>query len=370
MRTKRISRPPKELRVFLAGFLPAALAIAVWLVCRGRPDFAGSVTKNFSEPLRAFMGAVTSILPFPLMELTYLAAGIFLLGWLVSLVVVLIRKKGRVKTLLRRFGVLLVLCAWILAGYGWLWGLEYDAPGFSEESGLAAEPISTEELTAAAAYFLEQANALSARMPRDGDGHFAVPADEILSRWEGVYDALREEYPCLDGRLRQPKGMLFNRVISRLGFTGFYFALTGESNVNVDSPAFLLGAVAAHELGHQLGYPDEAECNFLGITACVTARDEVYRYAGYCDGLLYLMNALYKADRDAWSELRDAYGDELNTDWADNNAYWSSMETKVTKTSEKVYDSYLRANGDERGVRSYGACVDLLVAWCKTHDLV
>ena len=53
------------------------------------------------------------------------------------------------------------------------------------------------------------------------------------------------------------------------------------------------------------------------------------------------------------------------TDLQDNNAYWSQYETPVSEVSEKVYDSYLKANGDPLGMKSYGACVDLLVNYYK-----
>jgi len=34
----------------------------------------------------------------------------------------------------------------------------------------------------------------------------------------------------------------------------------------------------------------------------------------------------------------------------------------VADVSETVYESFLRTYGDDRGMQSYGACVDLLVA--------
>ena len=35
----------------------------------------------------------------------------------------------------------------------------------------------------------------------------------------------------------------------------------------------------------------------------------------------------------------------------------------VEETAEQVYDSFLKGNDQELGIRSYGACVDLLVAY-------
>ena len=52
-------------------------------------------------------------------------------------------------------------------------------------------------------------------------------------------------------------------------------------------------------------------------------------------------------------------------DLAVNNEYWASMEGPVQTVAESTYTGFLQSYGQEMGMRSYGACVDLLVArWC------
>ena len=48
-------------------------------------------------------------------------------------------------------------------------------------------------------------------------------------------------------------------------------------------------------------------------------------------------------------------------DLADNNAYWKQWEGPVRETGEKVYTTFLQGYDQTLGMRSYGACVDLLV---------
>ena len=71
---------------------------------------------------------------------------------------------------------------------------------------------------------------------------------------------------------------------------------TGESNVNIDSPACLLPSTVTHELAHQRGIASEQECNFLAVAAATSAEDPAYRYSGYLMGYIHLSNALYRAD--------------------------------------------------------------------------
>ena len=69
--------------------------------------------------------------------------------------------------------------------------------------------------------------------------------------------------------------------MSAMNFTGFYFPFTGESNVNMDSPAMLLASTCAHELAHQRGIASEQQCNFLAVLACTRCDNANYNYDHY-----------------------------------------------------------------------------------------
>ena len=54
-------------------------------------------------------------------------------------------------------------------------------------------------------------------------------------------------------------------------------------------------------------------------------------------------------------------GTEVLTDFAANRAYWKQFETPVQTASNTVYEGFLQSYDQELGLKSYGACVDLLV---------
>ena len=91
--------------------------------------------------------------------------------------------------------------------------------------------------------------------------------------------------------------------MSYLDFTGFFFPLTGEANVNMASPVFLLPSTTQHEIAHQRGVAAEQECNFVAIFSCLNSQYADFRYAGAALGYIYLGNALSRADREAWEEV-------------------------------------------------------------------
>jgi len=120
-------------------------------------------------------------------------------------------------------------------------------------------------------------------------------------------------------------------------------------------------------MAHQRGVHSEEEANFSAVAACVTSNITVYEYSGYLGGLIYLLHALETADPNAAQDIRASLSDGVRQDMADNVDFWTRHETAATEAVTAVYDSYLKYNGEELGVSSYGACVDLLVTWMETR---
>lgn len=86
-----------------------------------------------------------------------------------------------------------------------------------------------------------------------------------------------------------------------------------------------------------------------------------YAYSGWLFGYLHLSNALYEADPALAAASYQTLCAEARADLAANNAYWKQWEGPVKQTGEKVYTTFLQGYGQDLGMRSYGACVDLLV---------
>ncbi len=315
-------------------------------------------------PVEQGLGRIWSVVPFSGMELLILVAGLGSVFWLIRAVVLAWRERGG-RLLFRRLLTLAAVWLWLLAGLDWMWNAAYYASTFTERSGLEVRPCSVEELTAVTGYFARQAAALSGQVPRDAEGHFDADLTRYFRESCAVYRKLEEEFPCLAMEEVNAKPLyLFSRLQSLLGFTGMYFPFTGEANVNIDAPACLVPATIAHEMAHQRMVASELEANFAGITAAATCEDVVFQYSGYLMGLIHLCNALYPVSSEAWYGVAGEYfTEELAIDWRDNNEYWAALSSPVEDSAEQVYDAFLKSNDQVLGMRSYGACVDLLTAY-------
>ena len=359
VKTKKKSR----LGVIAAVAAPVALALLFLLLSPSR-GFANFVTVWFSRPVKALLGTVFGVIPLSVMELEYIAAFLFILIWNIRTVALAIRREDGLRLALRRTGVFLLVIAYLLVFFLWCFAIDYRSDSFSERSGLEAGPVETEDLYVVTKYFVQSAAQYASEVKRDGDLHWAEELDGYLGSSKYIYENLNSEFPFLSARSRVPKKMyLTSRISSWMGFTGVYFPFSGESNINIEAPGPFIPQTICHELAHQKGVYAEQEANFVGIAAAIASGDPVYVYSGLLAGSVHLANALAAADAKLWRELVPLMSDEMRTDWNDNHAYWQQFEGKVEEVSSKVYDGYLKAQGQELGIRSYGACVDLLVAY-------
>ena len=355
----------QKLHIWLLADL--GLLAAYWL-CRGNRAWMNALAAHVTAPLRRAIGRICYRVDFSVAEALCVLLVVLAATYVVWSVIAVIRRRGH-GALQRAYGAVLgAVCAalTIYVGFCFLLGIDSYADGFQEKSGLYAQPVALEDLQAVTAYFARQVAQTAPGVARDEDGVFAEDRRAILENSVRAYDALEEEYPFLAFDDTGVKPVYFSRFLSALDFTGIYCPFTGESNVNVDSPASMLPATAAHELAHQRGITSEQECNFLAILASTTCGDEVYAYSGWLSGYIYLGNALYRVDPEAYWAIRSALPETVQADLRYQNEYWDQFEDKAAqKVSNRVYDSFLKGYGQELRLQSYGTVVDLLVTYYK-----
>ena len=361
---KAFLKAHRKLHIWLLADL--CLLAAFWL-CRGRRAWMNALAEHVTTPLRRAVGRLCYRVDFSVAELLCVLLVVAAVGYLVWSVIAVARARGRRRH--RTYSAALgALCAGVTVyvGFCFLWGVDYYTDSFQERSGIYAQPVAQEDLLAVTEYFADRLAESADRVERDENGLFAVPREEILAYSVHAYDEVERQFPFLSFDDLGVKPVRFSRVMSALDFTGVYCPYTGESNVNVDSPACLLAATAAHELAHQRSVSSEQECNFLAILAATTCGNDVYAYSGWLLGYIYLGNALYKADPEAYAALRDTLPETVRTDLRDNSAYWAQFQdTAAQKVSNTVYENFLKSYGEERGLQSYGTVVDMLVVYYR-----
>ena len=354
----------KELHIWLGADLAV---LGLYLALRHDRGLMNGFADRITTPLKGALGRLCALTSLSVMELLYVLAGAAALVYVVGSVIAVVKARGRRGR--RAYGALLLaadVCLTVYALFCLMWGVNYWTDSFQDRSGITAQPVAAEDLEAVTAYFAQQLADTADSVPRDENGVYAVPKEQILAESRLVYGGVTELFPFLDFRDTGVKAVGCSRFMSIMGFTGVYFACIGESNVNVDSPACLLPSTIAHELAHQRGIAWEQECNFLGVLASVTSGLPDYAYSGWLLGFIHLGNALYDTDPAAYWAIRDTLPETVEADLRDNNAYWDQFRDNIVeKVSDTVYDAALKSYGDANGMRSYSMVVELLVAYYR-----
>lgn len=341
--------------------IASALLILLHLATRQNHALMSALSYSIVQPLHSILARACSVFSFSVAELLIVVLSVAIIIRIIYGLVRIIRRHSNWRRCYRLFMGLISLGLALYALFSLLWGVYYYGDDFAARSGLSDEPVSTEQLRTVTEYFAALANGYSAKVERDENGLYVCDRDEIIEKSESLFDDIVRDFPCLDGPNVKVKPIFLSRGLSYLDFTGFFSPFTAEANVNTDFPPGLFASTVAHELSHQRGVAKEQEANFTAVLASFANGDADYCYSAALLAYTHLGNALYSADYEAWEEVYDKLDDSIKLDFACNRAYWKQFETPVQSVSNTVYEGLLYSYDQNLGLKSYGACVDLLV---------
>lgn len=341
--------------------LLAALLILLQRALRGNVRVMRGLSARFVRPVLRTLGEKSAGVSFSIAELLIVLTVVGLLFYLLFFIEGVVRRGHFFRRLYRLVLTLVCLVLVVYAGFCVLWGVYFYGDDFMAQSGLESGEVSVEQLRTVTAFFASLANETAGLVERDAEGVCATDRQAVLERSGGLYAALEADFPCLEGPPLRAKGLMLSRLLSYTDFTGFFFPFTGEANVNTDFPPALFAATVAHELAHQRGVAKEQEANFVAVLACLRNDDPDFTYSAALLAYTYLGNALAQADREGWQEIYSDLSDLVLRDFEADNAYWARFRTPVRTVSNTVYENFMYSYDQTLGLRSYGACVDLLV---------
>ena len=345
-------------------------------VAKHRPNFTEEVfAKGIFHVYSQVLSFITGLIPFSLAEMGIVLGIVLVPALVVWRVVAYIKGKGNRFYLVAR-DLISLLCIGSLVYFMLVMGcsVNYYRKPAAEYLGLTVRDSSVEELHALHAELAERTNAIRRQLClEDEDGVFllSVSGRALAECCDEAYDVLSEKYDIFHGVYPKPKRILFSSVMSRTELTGVYVPFTMEANVNVDIPDYSIASTMCHELAHLRGFIREDEANYISYLACMASDSLELQYSGLMEALILTGNAMYGKNPDLYYEVRAQYDDGVNRDLAANSAYWAQFHnTKVSNTTEKLNDTYLKANNQSDGVQSYGRMVDLLLAeYRKNHGI-
>ncbi|HHV11990.1 MAG TPA: DUF3810 domain-containing protein [Clostridiales bacterium] len=360
-------------RIYLIILIP--ISIALTLVARNNLYFAENIYakhiyKGISQPISTIFGLV----PFSVAEVIIFVFPVACLIWVIAFIIRLVRFREKRKQIFLK-GLLNILClvSVILFLYTMLAGINYYRATFSTYSNLEIRESPEDELYALTKSLALQANEFRDKTTaRDGEGVFQLSLSyyETAALANEAFTSLSKEYPILGGSYAPPKPVMLSRLMSYAEITGIFFPFTTEANVNVDIPDYNIPVTMLHELAHLRGFMREDEANFIAYLAGMESGNADLNYSSTMLALVIAGNALYEQNPDLYFSVRELYSEGVIRDIRANSTYWQQYDdTAVSTISNHINDTYLKANAQEDGVKSYGRMLDLLLAkFRKDHS--
>ena len=371
------------------------IGFLMYILAGSNPKIAENVfARGIFRVYAWIMSHLTGILPFSLAEVLLIAFPFFVLGVVIAGIVRIVKEKGQrmivVGGLMRDLACIAgIVFLWFMTGAG----TNYYRYEFARYSGLEIRESTTDELYGLCTELAQKAREAReeavkeaaankkdnpSEAPEETAGEDGTDITETAdtgafysgySDRERAYQAklamekLGASYEVLKGYYPRPKAVFFSRFMSEFNITGVYFPWTVEANVNVDVPDYTIGAALCHELSHLKGFMREDEANYIAYLGCANSDCAELRYSGYMLALVYAGNKLYADSKELYSKVFATYSEGMIADLRQHSAYWKQFEdTVLSEVGEKMNDTYLKANKQTDGTKSYGRMVDLLLA--------
>lgn len=310
------------------------------------------------------IGFITGLFPFSITEIVLVLSVILLISCTVLMIIKSIRQKS-IKFLKNYIINLAVAVSVLYFLFVLFCGMNYYRYEFTTYSGLEIKQSSKQELIKLCDSLIDDANKYRKNLTSDENGVAILFDDNIYEtskRAQYSFNNISNSYNVLKGNYPRPKPVLFSREMSHTQITGMFFPFTFESNVNVDIPSYQIPATMCHELVHIRGFMREDEANFISYLACISSGYDDFAYSGTMLALTYSMNSLYLEDYDEFLKLHEKYSEDVKRDIQYTSNYWEQFQTRIAEISKNVNNTYLKANNQVDGVKSYGRMVDLLLA--------
>ena len=362
----RLEKIPKITIVFLC---IAALSLVIYLISMISPVFSDFFNFKVSHIFRIIFAKISGILPFSVAE-----AIIILLPTIVIAMVIYICKH-RCKTWKTTFVSLvniISILAIIFSSFVLNFGVGYKGYSLDKKLELDKQAVSATELYDTAEYLIVKAKEQLPYVKFSEDRISEMPygIDEMNKKLLVAYEKFCDDFTFMKTFDSRVKPVVLSELLSYTHITGIYTFFTGEANININFPDYIIPFTAAHELAHQRGIAREDEANMIAFLVCTYSDDPYIRYSGYMNMYEHVLSALKKADKDKYSENISHLDTKMIGEINAYARFFKKYEKSVAATvSDKVNDTYLKAQGTAGSV-SYGMVVDLTVAYFKSQNII
>jgi len=290
---------------------------------------------------------VSSVLPFAIGDIAYGA-----LIFLALRGIYLLFKKRRVLqksdwfiVLLKGINIILIL----YLSFKLLWGLNYARPSISTQLSIGNDKYNTKELLQLTNFFIERLNKLQPKI----NSRQSYKLKDIKEKSILAYQKMSQANPFFVYSHPSFKPAISSWMISKTGIEGYYNPLSGEANLNMLIPSWVLPFVACHEISHQLGVAREDEANLVGYLTAVNSEDVSFQYSANYNMLRYLLVEVRIKSPENYEALYKKIAPGVLANFEAESEFWRSYNSQMSGYMSVAFDKFLKFNNQQKGINSY-----------------
>ena len=331
--------------------LITAISLFVFIFAVSKmPSAAEWYIANVYPVLAAIISFISALFPFSLFDVSTI---LLIIAFIALIFLMILRKIKWLKGLRIAAYSVLIIIAW----FYFSWGFAYFRNDFYTRCNIEKSEYDAEKFKSFAADFVADANAAYICVT---DINKDSINKKIEQQYEKLKDVLKIKYP--NGK-RKTKRMLYQFLHTKVGVSGYFGPFFNEVHVNNFALAAEYPFTLAHEKAHQLGVASEAECNLYAFIVCATSDDAQLRYSAYISTIVYVLSNYRKAFPDDYADLFYMVDEKIIEDVTNMSEHWLSARSQTLANAHKaVYDTYLKTNSINSGIKNYSEVVNLLIS--------
>ncbi|MFD0941854.1 DUF3810 domain-containing protein [Pedobacter boryungensis] len=290
---------------------------------------------------------ISSIFPFALGDILY---GLLIVFALIQVFLFFKRRKSLSKSHrliipLKLFNLFLIL----YISFKLLWGLNYARPSITQKLTISDEKYNVKELVILGNYFIDKLNTLQPQL----SPKLSYDINELRKKAVIEYQHMEIQNSFFHYNAPSIKPVLNDWMVSKIGIEGYYNPLSGEANINMKLPAWVLPFVACHEISHQMGVAREDEANLVAYLVGVNSNDVNFQYSVNYNMLRYILFEIRMKSPEDYLKMRDKISPEVLANFKAENEFWAKYNGQMSSYMGVAFDKFLKLNNQKRGIKSY-----------------
>ncbi|CAM4375849.1 DUF3810 domain-containing protein [Zobellia nedashkovskayae] len=251
-----------------------------------------------------------------------------------------------------------------------VWGLNYYRKPIAENFAIR-DSVQTSDVIDLAERLIVKTNQLQFELTSDSTKRVQVPysRNEIFDKTVDGYKQLEKQLPFLEYDHRSLKKSMFSKLASYMGIGGYLNPFTNEAQVNALTPEFRFPVVSGHEVGHQVGYSKENETNFIGYLVTIKNEDHYFQYSASAYALSHCLSAIRRTDKEKFDELYAKVNIGVQENYRELYEHNLEFVNPFEPIFKSIFSTFLKANQQKDGIKSYGKIVELMVGYHEKYPL-